>query len=202
MRLSMGVIMVFVGCATTPKVSVPEPPKDSVPATTVAPPASDQDPITTQFKELRQRFLQAKEPAATAGNRRFVRVGYVLKDDGSTAKELVVLEFRLTNNFHKKVYFPNRVCAIGVTPDNPTEAKQLKSAIDALEAGEIPRGNPGYQFAATYRFKGHGQCFKNGSNSKRFVWEVRSTKDEVLFHAVGWNDSGKIMFTAPQSSQL
>jgi antitoxin component YwqK of YwqJK toxin-antitoxin module len=191
------------GCSSATKHSVGTAPKATP---TPAPAAAPADIFRVRFEGVKVLFERAGAPPDSIRPRRFVDVGYLRTNAGRQVRQLVVLEVRQSSNFHKKIHFPNRVCATAVRPDNASEAAATRKAIEVLEAGGIPVGNAAYDWAKTYQFA-RKFCFTNAvkqparNGVKRFEWELRATPDTMVFRATGWEDRGVILFSAARRSK-
>jgi len=168
-------------------------------------PASS-NPIVERFDQAKSLFDRAKTPADTPGSRRFIHVGYVQWSDGRSERQLVILAYRQTSDFHKKIYFPSRVCATSVTPDNPSEDAAIREAIQILEDGGTPEGNAAYEWAKGYQLE-KDVCLPNGTEGhghrpETVEWALRTTPEQIVFHTNMWNGRGRLMFSAPQGSSL
>jgi hypothetical protein len=139
-------------------------------------------------------FAQGAGPKASPTNPiRAVGVGYVLSPSGAISRRLIALGYSYTSDFHRKIYFPNRLCAIFVKATSPDEPPVIEAAIDSLARGVIPRDNPAYQWASTHEWDS-AECsaLEKKGDSKLIApvdenWQVRLGKGAYLFIAQQWN---------------
>jgi len=118
-----------------------------------------------------------------------VDVGYIVNPDGTVERQLILVEYIKSSNFHRKVHFPNRLCALFVNPERPSEAKDVQAAIELLERGELPTQSLGYRWALSYEIETSEHCrpLDPAQVPEGFAsWELRSTTDGVVFRATQW----------------
>lgn len=125
---------------------------------------------------------------------RVLGIGWVRHPQRSVERQLVVVDYHFTSNFHEEVHYPNRICALFVKADNEQEHRQLEEALDALARGRTPNNNPAYLWGLSYeipnehcvevhrRADGALEASENG-------WVLRvGANGEVVFVAAKWQD--------------
>ncbi len=124
--------------------------------------------------------------------KRFVNIGFQPEQSLIGPKQLVVLSYRWTTNFHQKVSYPNRICAIYGRPTEPGDAELAREAIDDLSRGNTPTENEGYKWAMKYRWRNR-DCKDLKWSDKRTMlvskdkqWFLSQYKGRLVFVAIDW----------------
>jgi hypothetical protein len=81
---------------------------------------------------------------------RVLGIGWVRHPKQGVERQLIVVDYHFTSNFHEEVNYPNRICALFVKSNTEQEHRQLAEALDALAAGRTPSDNPAYRWGLTY----------------------------------------------------
>jgi len=135
--------------------------------------------------------------------RRFVAAGYVEHADGTSERELVIVGYRLSLDFHRQVEFPSYLCALFVHADDEHEQRSVKGALDDLALGVTPT-SPAYAWATRYGLPTDTDCSEATRDANGTLvgvngaWRLRQTAAGVAFVADRWGASGeaKLVFAA------
>lgn len=132
--------------------------------------------------------------------RRSIGAGRILKDDGSTEVQLIAVGYRWSRDFHKKIHFPNKVCAFFVFPKNEKQKEIIQKAISAFENGHKPTSNSAYQFAMEHRWREDDCMAVKAESDQRFLvsgskaYKLAYKNGELFFYADQWVESGALFF--------
>lgn len=124
--------------------------------------------------------------------RRFIDVGYVTQPAGPTVRQLIVVEYSFTANFHQEVHYPNRICALFVRADSESEIRSLDASLDTLEHGSVPVDSSAYAWAIGFSLHTNDDCFaarraQDGTLvAEEAGWSLRESGEGVAFVAQDW----------------
>lgn len=141
-------------------------------------------------------FVEGEIPAETPiDGVRLVDVGYLANPDGSLENQLIVIEFSWSRDFHKKLYFPNKICAIFVAPSEEGEDKLIAEAIKELRDHKIPVDNPAYQWAMDHEISLE-DCRSLDKNADETAlvsetgnWSLTTSAGQYIFVAKSWSNN-------------
>jgi hypothetical protein len=143
--------------------------------------------------------------------RRFIGIGYARRAAGLT-RQLVVIEYNWSANFHREIHFPNHICALFVRADNPTEIRSVEGAFDALSKGDNTAllENHAYAWAWKYELPTKEDCFEAKRQpdgtlvAAEAAWSLRLTSDGqgAAFVARDWEskDGEEMAFVARRAA--
>lgn len=138
------------------------------------------------------------------GRDRLVNVGYLHKNNGSVEKQLIVLGYSWTRDFHKKLYFPNKVCSMFVLAKRDKEEELINSAIDSLLVNRSVVNNGAYQYGKSYEWDSKNCLEIELASNKTSVsthsgkWRIRFNKNHIYFLSDGWEEGEYLIFKAKQ----
>jgi hypothetical protein len=126
--------------------------------------------------------------------RRALGIGWVRHPKQGIERQLVVVDYHYTSNFHEEVNYPNRICALFVKTDTERERRQLDDALDALARGQEPTDNPAYLWGLKHEIANeHCEPAQRRANGALDVsengWLLRvGANGNIVFVAAKWQD--------------
>ncbi len=132
--------------------------------------------------------IEFKETGGFNGER-FIDVGYINSHKNKHERQLVIIEYRWSRNFHKKINFPDKLCTLYVQPEDAEQLKVINKAISKLEEGIVPSTNSAYKWALEYDISNeHCKAIALSSNKKSLIskddgWILEKTKTGYVFFA-------------------